>query len=108
MTQKLAICGALWFACLVTTVYAAADHTHTDIAVDINRIADPLLNSGSLVIAALLLLIAILLVANVVLYRDNRANNKDNQDMALRTLQVLSDIDKTIQANTNARARHGA
>ena len=66
-----------------------------------------LLNSGSLVIAALLLLVGILLVAVVALYRDNKANTKDRQDMQIKTLKVLSDLERTIDANTRARIQMG-
>lgn len=101
--RNLRVLSILWFAALLSVVGYA--HAQQQI---VKRSAGDLLNSGSLVIAALMLLIGILLVAVIVLYRDNKANSKERQDLALKNLQVLSDLQKTIEANTQARINVGS
>lgn len=98
--KSILICSVAWFTALAVTVVSSA-------GIDVHEGVDPLLNSGSLVVAALLLLIGVLLIAVTALWKEGKANTKERQDLALRTLQVLSDLDKTIEANTNARVRVG-
>ncbi len=102
--MKLTLLTTIWFlAYSATAVFAS----HVPSVHDIASVADPLLNSGSLVIASLLMLVGILLIAVVTLYKDNKADSKERQKLSLQTLQVLSDLDKTIEANTDARVRVG-
>ncbi len=105
--KKPALLAFSWFTALVTTAVFATTPTTISHIPTVNEVIDPLLHSGSLVITVLLLLVGILLVMVVVLYKDGKLRELANHEKDLKNIGVLSDLDKTIQANTNARIRSG-
>ncbi len=72
----------------------------TDVA---TKIADPLLNSGSMVIAALLLLSLVLFVFNVVQYRDGRDTRLYLRSVQQKMIATLNELRTSIEAVLKSR-----
>jgi len=60
-----------------------------------------LLNSGSLVIAALLFFISFLLLIVYILYKDTKETNKFLNDVQLRSLEAISALTTAINTNND-------
>ena len=91
---------------LLKTAWATHVHAPTTVAKAAHNVLDPLLHSGSLVVAALLLPIGLLAFAVYILYRDGKKEKEDRRQDTLKTLEVLRGLEEAIRASAE-RNNHG-